>query len=81
MGSKRHKGKVRWYDLKRGYGFIDTDDGQSVFCHYSVIHGQGYRSLESGDIVEFNIEEGSKGLIAHSVKRVSTGFSHLQRKR
>ena len=76
MEGKRYKGKVRWYDLKKGYGFIESDDGQEVFCHYSVIQGRGYRSLESGDIVEFEIEEGPKGLIAHSVKRISTRFTH-----
>ena len=80
MSGERYKGKVKWYDLKKGYGFIESEDGRDVFCHYSVIQGRGYRSLEAGDIVEFEIEEGLKGLMAYRVKRVSTRFTHLRQK-
>ena len=81
MGNTTHRGKVKWYDLNKGFGFIQSETGEEVFCHYSAIRGRGYRSLEAGDVVEFEVEEGTKGLIAHKVMRVSTRFTHQKPKR
>ncbi|MCD6405375.1 MAG: cold shock domain-containing protein [Planctomycetes bacterium] len=65
-------GKVKWFDGKKGYGFIEEDGtGKDVFVHYSNIAGSGFRSLEDGDAVEFEIAEGEKGLQARNVTRVA----------
>ena len=65
-------GKVKWFDGKKGYGFIEADGtGKDVFVHYSNIAGSGFRSLEDGDAVEFEIAEGEKGLQARNVTRVA----------
>lgn len=63
------KGKVKWFDAKKGYGFIVSDTGEDVFVHYSMIQGQGYRSLEEGEEVEFELERDEKGLKAKNVTR------------
>ncbi len=63
-------GKVKWFDGKKGYGFIQQDNGKDVFVHYSNITGSGFRSLEDGDTVQFEIVEGEKGLQARNVSRV-----------
>ena len=55
------QGKVKWFNNSRGYGFIGREDGPDVFVHYSAIVGDGYRSLQEGDAVEFEIVEGAKG--------------------
>ena len=54
-------GKVKWFDDKKGYGFIVTDGGGDVFVHYSAIQSTGYRTLQEGQDVEFQITEGPKG--------------------
>jgi len=64
-------GKVKWFDAKKGWGFIQQDNGEDVFVHYSNIEGSGFRSLEDGDEVEFEVVEGGKGLQAEQVRRVS----------
>jgi CspA family cold shock protein len=55
------KGKVKWFNAGKGYGFIGREDGQDVFVHYSAIQGEGYKSLKEGDEVELEIEQGAKG--------------------
>jgi len=60
-------GKVKWFNPRKGYGFIATADGRDVFVHYSSISGQGYKSLDEGDSVSFDIVEGEKGLRAENV--------------
>jgi len=62
-------GTVKWFSPKKGYGFITLDDGKEVFVHYSAIDGQGFRSLEQGDEVAFEVAEGPKGLQAAKVVR------------
>jgi CspA family cold shock protein len=60
-------GKVKWFNPRKGYGFIATADGRDVFVHYSSISGDGYKSLVEGDPVSFDIVEGEKGLRAENV--------------
>ncbi len=64
-------GRVKWFNNSKGYGFIGREDGADVFVHYSAISGDGYRSLQEGDSVEFEIVEGQKGPQAANVAKVS----------
>jgi len=68
-GPDMSNGVVKWFSPKKGYGFITLQDGQEVFVHYSAIGGEGFRSLEQGDKVEFEVTEGPKGLQAANVMR------------
>lgn len=61
------KGTVKWFDVKKGFGFIQQEDGNDVFVHYSNISGNGFKVLEDGESVEFEVVEGSKGLQAQNV--------------
>lgn len=63
-------GTVRWFNEKKGYGFISQDSGEDVFVHYSEIRGEGFRTLQQGDRVEFEVTEGKKGLQAIGVTRI-----------
>ena len=65
--SERATGTVKWFSSGKGYGFIARDDGEDVFVHFSEIRGEGYRNLEEGQRVEFDIEQGNKGLKAADV--------------
>jgi cold shock protein len=62
--SEKVSGTVKWFDAKKGYGFITREGEKDVFVHYSAIQGDGYRKLEDGQTVEFTIVEGRKGLEA-----------------
>ena len=61
------KGTVKWFDVKKGFGFIQQGDGNDVFVHYSNITGNGFKVLEDGESVEFEVIEGDKGLQAQNV--------------
>jgi CspA family cold shock protein len=65
--SERFKGTVKWFNAVKGYGFIGREDGEDVFVHFSSIQMEGYRKLEEGQQVEFNVEAGPKGLQAANV--------------
>jgi len=63
----REKGKVKWFNNAKGYGFIQRTTGEDVFVHYSAIQMNGYRTLDNGTEVEFEVREGPKGLQAENV--------------
>jgi cold shock protein len=62
------QGKVKWFNEKKGYGFIEKDEGGDVFVHFSAISGAGFRTLTEGQRVEFEVEKGPKGLQARDVR-------------
>jgi CspA family cold shock protein len=61
---------VKWFNNSKGYGFIESEGGKDVFVHYSAIQGQGYRSLEEGQAVEFEVQQGQKGPQAANVRLI-----------
>lgn len=65
---KMETGSVKWFNADKGYGFIDRDNGGDIFVHYSAIEGGGYRSLNEGDKVEFEVGQGQKGPAAQNVR-------------
>lgn len=69
-------GKVKWFNDAKGYGFITHEDGRDVFVHYSSIEGDGFRSLNPGQDVEYEWTEGPKGLHASLVRKRSESAAH-----
>ena len=65
--AERETGTVKWFNASKGYGFISREQGDDVFVHYSTIGGDGYRSLEEGQKVEFTVTQGQKGAQAQDV--------------
>ena len=65
------KGRVKWFNEKKGFGFISRDDGNDVFVHFTAIKRDGFKSLYEGDEVEFEVTQGPKGLQATNVVVVS----------
>ena len=68
----RLKGTVKWFNNAKGFGFIGREDGPDVFVHYSAIQNDGYKSLQEGDPVEFEIVEGQKGPQAGNVSKLAS---------
>ncbi len=66
----RFTGKVKWFNESKGYGFVEREDGADVFVHYTNIVGKGFRTLKENDEVEFEVNEGPKGLQAVNVEKV-----------
>lgn len=64
------EGKVKWFNAQKGYGFIEVEDGKDIFVHFSAIQGAGYKSLEAGDSVRFDVVDGPKGPQAANVVKV-----------
>lgn len=64
------RGTIKWFNSAKGYGFISRPGGEDVFVHFKAINGEGYRTLNEGDIVEFEVETGPKGLQAANVTKV-----------
>jgi len=64
------KGTVKWFNVTKGYGFITRSNGQDVFVHFKAINAEGYKKLDEGDEVEFEVEEGAKGPQAANVTKV-----------
>jgi cold shock protein len=65
--AERETGTVKWFDNSKGWGFITRSSGDDIFVHYSSVRGEGYRSLEDGQQVEFEVVQGAKGLQAQDV--------------
>jgi len=63
-------GTVKWFNDSKGFGFLEQENGEDVFCHFSAIVGDGFKSLAEGDRVTFEVTKGPKGLQAANVKRV-----------
>ena len=64
------QGTVKWFNATKGYGFISREGGDDVFVHFKAIIGEGYKTLKEGDKVEFEVEQGPKGLQAAKVKKI-----------
>ena len=64
------KGKVKWFNDAKGYGFIEQEGGEDVFVHFSAIQMDGFKTLAQGQVVEFEVQTGDKGLHAANVTRV-----------
>lgn len=63
------QGKVKWFNAEKGYGFIEQDEGGDIFVHYSAIQGEGYKTLEEGQRVEFDVVQGNRGPQAANVSK------------
>ncbi len=63
-------GTVKWFNADKGYGFIEREDGEDVFVHFSAIQGDGFKTLDEGQRVEFEVVEGNRGMQAEKVSRI-----------
>jgi CspA family cold shock protein len=64
------RGRVKWFNDAKGYGFISREQGEDLFVHYSAINAEGFKTLSEGDMVEFEVTKGPKGLQATNVQKV-----------
>lgn len=69
-GNTMNKGTVKWFNAEKGYGFITGEDGQDVFVHFSAINGEGFKSLEEGQAVSYDLTEGARGMQAANVEKL-----------
>ena len=67
---QKETAKVKWFSNDRGYGFLEREDGEDVFVHFSAIQGEGFKTLDEGQAVEFDVVEGNRGMQAEKVVRV-----------
>lgn len=65
------QGKVKWFNSDKGFGFIEREGGSDVFVHFSAILGEGFKTLEEGQLVSFEVEEGQRGLQAINVEKLA----------
>lgn len=65
------RGKVKWFNESKGYGFIEQEEGEDVFVHFSAIQAEGYKTLREGQDVEFEVARGEKGVHANNVTKLS----------
>ena len=78
--SKREIGKVKWFDAKKGYGFISRENADDVFVHYTAIQGDGYRFLKDNQQVEFDVVQGKKGFEARNIVLVNENEQNIDDK-
>ncbi len=69
-GTNMNKGTVKWFNAEKGYGFITGEDGKDVFVHFSAIQGEGFKTLDEGQSVEFELTEGNRGPQAANVVKL-----------
>ena len=69
-GTKMNKGTVKWFNAEKGYGFVTGEDGADVFIHLSAIQGEGFKSLEEGQAVSYDLTEGARGMQAANVVKL-----------
>jgi CspA family cold shock protein len=69
-------GKVKWFNDQKGFGFIAAENGKDVFVHHSVIEGEGFRTLQENETVEYEYEDSAKGMKATKVKRLAATPAH-----
>ena len=69
-GNKMEQGKVKWFNAEKGFGFIEQEAGDDVFVHFSAIQSEGFKSLDEGQEVSFDIEEGQRGPQAVNVQKI-----------
>jgi len=67
---KQMNGSVKWFNAEKGYGFITDENGKDIFAHYSAIQGEGYKSLENGQAVSFDVVEGARGPQAANIVKL-----------